>query len=111
MIEKWLAVHGLTLVDYIEHLLLGGTTDGLEVWLLSMATNTPVNIFQEDRVCSTSQQGLDLECPSIILISYHSGIWCKEGSEEAEAGPLPEVQPVVAPRKTVGRPCVKEEVH
>ena len=111
MIEKWLAVHGLTLADYIEHLWSSGTTDGLKVWLLLMATDTPVNIFQEDRVCSTSQQGLDLEYPSIVLMTYHSGVWCKEGSNEAEAGPPLEVQPVVAPRKTVGRPCIKEEVY
>ena len=89
MIKKWLAVHGLTLADYIEHLRSGGTSDGLKVWLLSMATDILVNIFQEDRACSTSQQGLDLECPSIVLTTYHSGVWCKEGLDEAEAGRVP----------------------
>ncbi len=81
------------------------------MWLLSMATNMPVNIFQEDRACSTLQQGLDLQCPSIILTTYHSGVWCKEGSDEVEAGPPLEAQPVMAPRKTGGRPCVKNKAY
>ena len=37
MIEKWLAVCGLTLGDYIQHLRDGGTLDGLELWLSSWA--------------------------------------------------------------------------
>ena len=80
--------------------------------MLSMATDMPVNIFQEDRACSMLQQGLDLQCPSIVLTTYHSSIWCKEGTDEAVVDPPPVVQPeAMAPRKVCGRPCVKDQAY
>ena len=39
MIEKWLAVHGLTIADYLGHLKSGGTFDGCELWCFCLATN------------------------------------------------------------------------
>ncbi len=45
MIEKWLAIHGLTLANYLAHLRNGGTSDGLELWAFSLATNKLVTII------------------------------------------------------------------
>ena len=112
MIEKWLAVRGLTLADYIMHLRNRGTSDGLEVWMLSLVLDLPMNIFLEDRACSTSQQGLDLQFLSIVLTMYHTGIWCKEGDDEAVAAPEILMEPVrLAPRKVCGHHCIREEAY
>ncbi len=50
MIEKWLAVHGLSLQEYFRMLGEGTASDGLEVWATSMALNCPLNIVMEDCV-------------------------------------------------------------
>ena len=48
MIEKWLAVRGLTLADYLCHLREGSTSDGCELWCFLLATNRPITIVQEN---------------------------------------------------------------
>ena len=59
IIKKWLAVHGLILVDYLTYLRSIGTLDRLELWAFSLATNKAVTIVQESSVWSTSVQGTD----------------------------------------------------
>ncbi len=78
MIEKWLAVHGLTLQDYLLHLKGQGTSDGLELWLTSMGMDTPFNVVLEDVVWSTSHAGIDFQYPIFMLVSYTDFILCEE---------------------------------
>ncbi len=107
MIEKWLVVRGLTLADYISHLWEGGTSDSLELWMASLATNTLINIFMEDKAFSMAVTWLDLGQPSLVVTSFHSGVWCREGEEEASAVALP---PSPITLRKVGRHlCVQEQ--
>ena len=78
MIEKWLAVCGLTLQDYLLHLKGQGTSDGLELWLTSMGMDTPFNVVLEDVVWSTSHAGIDFQYPIFMLVSYTDFILCEE---------------------------------
>ena len=87
MIEKWLAVCGLTLADYLAHLRNRGTSDGLELWAFSLATNKPITIVQESSVWSMSVQGTDFQQIIVTMTSYTSGSLCTE--EQSEAGDIP----------------------
>ena len=107
MIEKWLAVRDLTLADYISYLQEGGTSAGLELWMASLATNTPINVFMEDEAFSMAVTGLDLDQPTLVLTSFHSGVWCREGEEEASAVASPPTP--VTLRRVGGHPCVQEQ--
>ena len=107
MIEKWLVVRGLTLADYISHLWEGRTSDGLELWMASLAMNTPINVFMEHEAFSTSVTGLDLSQPSLVLTSFYSGVWCREGEEEASAVEPP--PSLLTLRRVGGHPCVWEQ--
>ncbi len=113
MIEKWLAVHGLTLADYLAHLRNGGTSDGLKLWAFSLATNKPVTIIQESSVWSMSMQGADFQQIIITMTSYTSGSLCTEEQSEAEdmperaegvANPSPEPGALLLKRS--GRPHI-----
>lgn len=75
--------------------------------MASMATNTLINVFMEDEVFSMLVAGLDLSHPSVVLTSYHSGVWCREGEEEASAVDPP--TSLMTLRKVYGRPCVQEQ--
>ncbi len=59
MIEKWLAVRDLDLETYAVHLLSGGSSDGLEVWLASRAMNRLITVIMEDTVISIGVNGPD----------------------------------------------------
>ncbi len=48
MIEKWLAVRGLDLVEYLSHLEGNKESDGLELWLLSLASDHPINMVMNN---------------------------------------------------------------
>ncbi len=50
MIEKWLAVQGISLQDYLQILGRNGSSDGLEVWAASMALNQQVNVVMSDTI-------------------------------------------------------------
>ena len=82
MIEKWLAVHGLTLQDYLQHLKGQGASDGLELWLTSMGMDTPFKLVLEDVVWSTSWAGIDFQYPIFMLVSYTDFILCEEQSDD-----------------------------
>ncbi len=69
MIEKWLAVRGISLQEYLEILGGNGSSDGLEIWAASMAMNQPVNVVMLDMIWSTAHEGLDFAYPTILLTS------------------------------------------
>ena len=48
MIEKWLAIRGLDLSEYLSHLEGDKESDGLELWLLSLASDHPINVIMDD---------------------------------------------------------------
>ena len=41
MIKKWLALWGLELAEYLSHLQTEKDSDGLELWLISLASDRP----------------------------------------------------------------------
>ncbi len=87
MLEKWLAVRGLDLGSYVQHLADGGTSDGLELWAASRAMNCPITVVMESNVFSTA-----LDCPdfgqlTFMLDSYFTTFMCKQ--EELGDAPVP----------------------
>ncbi len=88
MIEKWLAVQGLTLADYLAHLKNAGTSDDLELWAFSLATNKAVMIVQESSVWLTSIQGVDFEQITIAMTTYTSGQLCSEEHSDDDSLPI-----------------------
>ncbi len=48
MTEKWLAVQGLNLQEYLAILGGNGASDGLEVWAASLVMNQPLNMVMAD---------------------------------------------------------------
>ena len=77
MIEKWLALRGLELAEYLSHLQTEKDSDGLELWLVSLASGRPINVVMEDHVFSTSMSGLDFDFPMIMLLPDCEGLLCK----------------------------------
>ena len=113
MIEKWLAVCGLTLADYLTHLRNGGTLDGLELWAFSLAINKPITIIQESSVWSTSVQGADFQQIVVTMTSYTSRSLCTEEQSEVDNMPgraegiaNPSFGPQASLLKRSGRPLV-----
>ncbi len=78
MIKKWLGVCRLNLEDYLVHLESDHSSDGLELWLMSIGMDTPFNVIMDDCVCSTLQDGLDFSQPIFLLASYSEFIPCEE---------------------------------
>ncbi len=52
---------------YYEHLQRDGPVDGLEVLLVSLALNLPVNVILDDIVWTTSKSALDFRNPTILV--------------------------------------------
>ncbi len=99
MIEKWLAVQGISLQDYLQILGDNGSSDGLKVWAALMALNWLVNVVISDTIWSTTHEGLDFAYPTILLTSFEHGMLCALEEQEwdlimATAPPPP---PVVTP--------------
>lgn len=88
MIEKWLAVCGLTIADYLGHLRSGGTSDGCELWCFCLAMNWPINVIQEKTIWSTACDGVDFMHPIIFMTSYTDGFLCKLEDDCSENIPL-----------------------
>ncbi len=110
MIEKWLAVHGLSIQDYSVHLMANGSSDGLELWMASMVMNIPINMVMEDSVWTTARDGVELAYTSLLLTSYNDAILCCEVpnqdlSHEGAAAP-PLQSPLSIPRQHRGRPLI-----
>ena len=74
MIEKWLAIHGLNLQEYLGILGNNGASDGLEVWAASLAMNQPLNIIMADSVWCKAHDGLDFSYPTFMLTSFECGM-------------------------------------
>ena len=72
-VHKCITMHGLSIDDYIAHLVEDGMANGLEVWLVGVAVNTPVNIVQEDTVWSSARSGLDFSFHTLVLTSFGMG--------------------------------------
>ncbi len=52
-VSKWLSARGLDFNNYAAHLKDGGLCDGLEIWLISLILQCPINVVQESMVhCS-----------------------------------------------------------
>ena len=90
MVEKWLAVWGLTLVDYLQHLQGKGTSDGLELWAFSLATDKPVTVVQESLVWSTSLQGADFQQLTVLMTTYNAGCLCHLEEEDVPVSDPPQ---------------------
>ena len=76
MIDKWLAVQGLNLQEYLGILGDNRTSDGLEVWVASLVMNQPLNAIMADSVWYTACDGLDFSYPTIMLTSFECGMFC-----------------------------------
>ncbi len=79
-------MRGLDFDDYVSHLSAEGIVDGLEAWLVSVATNTPLNIVLEDTVWSLSVSGIDFQYYTLVLMSFGTAVLClpKEHSNNEE---------------------------
>ncbi len=75
-VGQWLSSRGLTLDDYISHLIDDGMANSLEVWLISLAMNTPINIVLKDVMWSTASTGIDFSFYMIILTLFGMAIPC-----------------------------------
>ena len=76
-VTHWLFAWGLDVLDYITHLANDGACDGLEIWLVSALSETPLNIIQEDTVLSTAKLGIDFAFSTIMLTSVGYGLLCE----------------------------------
>ncbi len=84
MLEMWLAVRGISLEEYADHLLANGSSDGLEVWVYSHTLNLPITIIMEQTVFSTSVLGADFTQLTFILASYLSVYLCALDDSDPE---------------------------
>ena len=98
-VHRWLEVQGLDFDDYVSHLLAGGIVDGLEAWLVSVATNTLLNIVLEDTVWSLSISGIDFQYYTLVLTSFGMAVQClpKENSNNDELANQQTSEPQVKP--------------
>ena len=81
------------------HLESDCSSDGLELWLMSIGMNTPFNVVMDDCVYSTSQGGIDFSQPIFLLVSYSEFIPCEEvpDDEDPMEGVAAAVQDRLAP--------------
>ncbi len=84
MILSWLAIHGLSVEEYIALLEQQRDSDGLEVWAVSIALGQPINVIFEDAVWSTAAEGFDYLYPSLLLMSHVTAVLCEEEPQEEE---------------------------
>ncbi len=93
-IFNWLASCGLILDDYVSHMLDSGHSDGLELWLLCVASDINVNIVQEDHIWSAKRSGVDFADPIFILTNYGMVVACLPEDREQEQGVTPPQAPL-----------------
>ena len=86
MIKKWLAMRGLDLEEYLSHLESDRASNGLELWLLSLASDHPINVVIDDRVFLTSIGGVDFDCPTVVLPPSSEAYLCELDTSEDELG-------------------------
>ena len=56
----------------------GCNSDGLEVWIASVALGQPLNVIFESMVWSTEVDGFDHAYPSLLLTSHATAVLCME---------------------------------
>ncbi len=78
IISSWLAVRGLTIEEYVAILEQGHDSDGLEVWIASVALGQPLNMIFESTVWSTEVDGFDHAYPLLLLTSHATAVLCME---------------------------------
>ncbi len=83
-IFNWLASCGLVLDDYVSHMLESGHSDGLELWLLCVASDINVSIVQEDHIWLANRSGVDFADPTFILTDYSVVVACLPEDREQE---------------------------
>ncbi len=69
-------MQGLDLSEYLAHLASGSSSDGLELWIASVAMSRLLNVVLESVVWSTAVDGIE-EFPWICLTSYDKGVLCQ----------------------------------
>ncbi len=93
MIKKWLAVRGLDLAEFLSHLESDRESNSLELWLLSLASDHPINVVMDNRVFLTGISGADFDCLTMVLLLSCEAYLCELDTLEDELGavvaPLP----------------------
>ncbi len=89
--SKWLSARGLDFQDYVAHLQEDGLCDGLEVWLVCLILQQPLNVVQESMVCCTYHSSVDFQHTTYILTGYGHGVLCSLDQSEVELAPEPGV--------------------
>ncbi len=81
------------MLEYLSHLEGDKESDGLDLWLLSLASDHPINVIMDDRVFSTSINGVDFDCLTVVLLPLCKASLCELDAPEDEHGaavaPLP----------------------
>ncbi len=113
MIEKWLAVRGLDLETYAVHLMSGGTSDGLELWCFSHATDIPVTVIMESTVISTASAGIDLSQITFLLDTYNTGYLCvaSEDDDMLQQEPTCQLTPEMTGNHTCSCPVTETQAQ
>ena len=78
-------VRGLSIEEYVAILEQGCDSDGLEVWIASVALGQPLNVIFESMVWSMAVDGFDHAYPSLLLTSHATAVLCMEEKEMEES--------------------------
>ncbi len=84
-----MSARGLDFNNYAAHLKDGGLCDGLEIWLVSLILQCPINVVQESMVYCTFQSGVDFQCPIMALTGYGCRVMCTLEQMDDEQVKLP----------------------
>ncbi len=77
IVGNWLAICGLDVEEYMTLLIEGGTADGLEVWVASIALGQPLNVIFDNSLWAMAKDGFDYLYTSLLLTSYCTAVLCE----------------------------------
>ena len=83
----WWEARGQTMMHYQVHLDEGGPADSLEVLLVSLALDTPINVIMSDEVWCTARSGLDFQY-SIVVLTWGGTRLCKVEDSDQYLGDI-----------------------
>ncbi len=86
--SKWLLARGLDFHNYVVHLKEDGLCDVLEVWLVSLILQQPLNMVQESTVQCTYHLSLDFQYTTYVLSSYGHGVLFTLDQSDEEPVPV-----------------------
>ncbi len=66
-ISTWCQVRGQSMDDFYDHLQRGGSADGLEILLVSLALDVQINVVLEDIIWTSSTASVDFGKPTILI--------------------------------------------